>query len=742
MLKRTCLILFTITAFFAVSSYVGLQNISPVFAQSAGEDQQPVVSSEEADINQDGVVDILDQISLQENFGEGEKFGSECDQEGDMNGDCDVDIFDYRYFLGATNGLEGFSNPASVQPPVVDNDACTYEQVIGTPDQRFYVSVNHRQSREIQVNLPECMRGQPVKILVEGYEGHADETCTPNSDWSIECQGRESADVFFNGSILGEYTDRSILYQTFDLVAESLQTKADTTLNTFSFFYRNRPTANPPNSDSIDFTKITITKVVEPTSTPTPVIGPCACSLEVVPPSRTLASGQSGSFEAEVTLSPTSGRNCAVEVVNFVPTAGNLSLIPANDSNFPYLTSATPAGNPGNAGDYRFRAQATLTDGSTCSDIGIVNLDTPTATPTPPPCSCIMSLTPSSADLNINESVTLTAGVNVRSNPGRTCTVDRVNFASRNNRVASVNPGLDTTSPYRTSATALALGQANISSTATLSDGQTCSDISTINVSPTPTPPPACAIEPTTIRFENVPGAVEETEISDQFRNAYGVRFTTGNTQTGACETDHPLLTKVGKPLVAYVFDQRNGQLGEFHDDGVAVSDQDRVGQWFITDDGLDEQRGEACIMNILYDPDYRSYKVSLDLLDLDSSGPTSQTGYERFVIQAFDNIGNKLDEIIADSRDYLDRKEYDGKAFPVSLVSIREKIARVTVTGFTDKPDSANVGFGLDNITVCEDLPAPAGEETQTVQEQTEVTQQESPSLFESVINFFRNLF
>ena len=122
------------------------------------------------------------------------------------------------------------------------------------------------------------------------------------------------------------------------------------------------------------------------------------------------------------------------------------------------------------------------------------NTQTPTNIPTSPSCSCTANMIPSAPSpvsvggtRSFSTDVTgITAG----------CSVTRINFASNNTSVATVNPSSDSSSPYTMTATGRAGGSANLSSQVIMNDGRVgCSDSVNLTVNgPTSAPP---TIEPT-----------------------------------------------------------------------------------------------------------------------------------------------------------------------------------------------------------------------------------------------------
>ncbi|MEK7573445.1 MAG: carboxypeptidase regulatory-like domain-containing protein [Patescibacteria group bacterium] len=108
---------------------------------------------------------------------------------------------------------------------------------------------------------------------------------------------------------------------------------------------------------------------------------------------------------------------------------------------------------------------------------------TPTTGPTPVPCAVTTS--PASLSLIVGGAGNVDAVV---SSGLGSASITRMNFASNNTSIATVNPTSDTTpSPYRTVVTAVAAGSTAVRATADLSDGRTCSATSTITVT-TPAP--------------------------------------------------------------------------------------------------------------------------------------------------------------------------------------------------------------------------------------------------------------
>ncbi|MCX6726466.1 MAG: prepilin-type N-terminal cleavage/methylation domain-containing protein [Candidatus Shapirobacteria bacterium] len=123
---------------------------------------------------------------------------------------------------------------------------------------------------------------------------------------------------------------------------------------------------------------------------------------------------------------------------------------------------------------------------------------TPTPTPTPVPCS--VSTSPRTLSLLVNGTSTITASV--VSGQGST-SINHMDFGSYIPGIATVSPSSDSSSPYRTTVTAITSGNTAVWATATLSDGRICqssgtsdTDI-TVTVPPTPTSTPTPTPTPT-----------------------------------------------------------------------------------------------------------------------------------------------------------------------------------------------------------------------------------------------------
>jgi len=83
--------------------------------------------------------------------------------------------------------------------------------------------------------------------------------------------------------------------------------------------------------------------------------------------------------------------------------------------------------------------------------------------------SCTINLSPISLTLSTGRSDLITAEVSVEN-----ATVDRVDFSSNNPSVASVDPSSDSGSPYRTQATGVDVGEAEVSAQAILNPSGSC----------------------------------------------------------------------------------------------------------------------------------------------------------------------------------------------------------------------------------------------------------------------------
>jgi hypothetical protein len=86
---------------------------------------------------------------------------------------------------------------------------------------------------------------------------------------------------------------------------------------------------------------------------------------------------------------------------------------------------------------------------------------------------------PATASIQIGSSTTLTTNVTIGSG-----TVDRVDFASANTGIVTVNPALDNTVVYSTQATGVAVGSTTVTANVIMGGSSRCNDISSLTVTP------------------------------------------------------------------------------------------------------------------------------------------------------------------------------------------------------------------------------------------------------------------
>ena len=144
----------------------------------------------------------------------------------------------------------------------------------------------------------------------------------------------------------------------------------------------------------------------------------------------------------------------------------------------------------------------------------------PTSTPTPTPVPCQVTTAPASQTLVIGGTSTVTASVT--SGLG-VATVNQMRFGSYNTAIATVNPTFDSSSPYSTTATAVATGLTAVWGTADLNDGRTCpstgatdTDITVVVPTPTPTATPIPTNTPTPTPTPTSPFAFSNSTVSPQ----------------------------------------------------------------------------------------------------------------------------------------------------------------------------------------------------------------------------------
>ena len=202
------------------------------------------------------------------------------------------------------------------------------------------------------------------------------------------------------------------------------------------------------------------------------------------------------------------------------------------------------------------------------------------------------------------------------------------------------------------------------------------------------------------IDFETVPGDTpsEGLQITNQFASA-GVTFGLVDGLTGVAVAGGPVIARVGAPITAF-----DG--GAFGDDGIDPVDQARIGDFFLTDDGLTSTGIRNPILVVTYS--VASSFFTADILDIDFS--------ETFEIRAYDAVtgGNLLNTInlTTSSPD-----TNNGIATQVGYNHGSDAILRVEFEGQGNVTPSAGFfGLGFDNfdsgVTVdpTPAVPLPAG--------------------------------
>ncbi len=190
------------------------------------------------------------------------------------------------------------------------------------------------------------------------------------------------------------------------------------------------------------------------------------------------------------------------------------------------------------------------------------------------------------------------------------------------------------------------------------------------------------------IDLENVPGVSNQQElleISDQYREQFGIRFENGRRATirdggaGSCPSPYPVLAQRGRPRVSH---QSSATSAESPADDVIPAEIPRVGDWFLTDDGTVE--GDVpCVLNIYFDRP--TYEFSFDILDID--------GGERWRVEAYNNAG----EII---HNYTNpRLSLDSRALAFTVPEQSEPIVRIRLIGLQPRPGGPAWGLAFDNF-------------------------------------------
>ena len=193
--------------------------------------------------------------------------------------------------------------------------------------------------------------------------------------------------------------------------------------------------------------------------------------------------------------------------------------------------------------------------------------------------------------------------------------------------------------------------------------------------------PLACVAIPESdiITFDEV-SIPEGDTIGDQYLATHGVTFAKSCTDVGSGMVwSTPIRSKEGPVIYSHFYDYG----GDREQDGIASGET--FGEWSLTDD---YHNGRICTIMMSFDPDYQSNYVSFDLVDVDGlRTPGQPEVYERYVIEAFNEAGDLLDTKSVRSDDLADPEEdYDGKAFLVELFSDTDKIARVVMSGSTNR--------------------------------------------------------
>jgi hypothetical protein len=92
--------------------------------------------------------------------------------------------------------------------------------------------------------------------------------------------------------------------------------------------------------------------------------------------------------------------------------------------------------------------------------------------------ACTVDLTPSTSSFSVGSAQSFTANLS-----GVSGTVDRVEFASNNTSIATVNPSQDASSPYTTDATGVAVGTTSVDAFVIMGGNPVCNDSAAVNVS-------------------------------------------------------------------------------------------------------------------------------------------------------------------------------------------------------------------------------------------------------------------
>lgn len=196
------------------------------------------------------------------------------------------------------------------------------------------------------------------------------------------------------------------------------------------------------------------------------------------------------------------------------------------------------------------------------------------------------------------------------------------------------------------------------------------------------------------IDFETIPGdtPVEGLQITNQFASTAGVTFSLVDGGTGETVDGGPVLADVGGNRTAFI---GAGNVG----DGIAAQDVDKIGTFFLTDDGQTTGGLRNPILVATYS--VASSFISADILDIDSN--------ETFTIRFYDSvIGGTLLNTINLTTSSPDTG--NGRATPVSYDHGSAEILRVEFEGFIG---GSFFGLGFDNfdsgVTIAPPVPLPA---------------------------------
>lgn len=187
--------------------------------------------------------------------------------------------------------------------------------------------------------------------------------------------------------------------------------------------------------------------------------GTPSCTAVLTPSSSTIFIDSAEVFTASVSTS-----NGTVSEVRFTSSDTNALTVTSPDTFSPYTTTATA----NSAGTPTITVQVLMGGIIRCSDVSSVTVPAP---------SCTVDLTPSITTFSTGVDNTFTASIVPTGG-----TVERVDFASGNTSVVTVNPASDTTSVYSTIGTGVGVGSTTITSNVFMAGVQRCTDFSDVTI--------------------------------------------------------------------------------------------------------------------------------------------------------------------------------------------------------------------------------------------------------------------